>query len=443
MTTGELSTSSGRLAKEHPQTVKLVDLGNSAHGEPIRCLKIGEGRHNALVYGFPNPEEPLGGLLLEYFSRKLAENESLLRELDYTWYMIKCIDPDGAKLNEGYLKGPFTPVQFAKNYYRTPLPLWGEKNFPYRYGDLDFNNPVPETRALMKLMDQTSFDFISSLHNMKWGGITWQVSEPCPELYAPLQQVAKSYKVPPRKRPGAMIAPGIQLAEHFKPVRNHVNAKMAGKRPLQELTGASTYEYAALANPHIFQMVPECCTWYDVRCWDDRPSDTSMSDLIKYTRQVSSENNKFLLSIFDKAEPLLKSPSPFLYMIRYTANEVRTPKVAVIEPSPVLSEKELERPATVAEKVETEGRADIYRMFDVGAMIRMLDHQLAQRSDGKSTLEACRSEVICKLEEWNRIAEKKYEYRSYQLRDLVAVCLGGILYSTEYVKWKKTGKGLS
>ena len=440
MTIEELDASSERLAKEYPSTVRLFDLGNSAGGRRIKCLKIGNGKHNVLIYGFPNPEEPVGGLLIDYFSRSLAENESLARQFDYTWYLIKCIDPDGARLNEGYLEGPLTLLHFAENYYRSPAHLTGEENFPYRYGDLDFSNPVPETRALMNVMNEISFDFISSLHNMKWGGITYQVSEACPQLYAPLQQLARIYNIPPRKRQGSVLASGVQLAAYFTPVRNYVNAKMAGKGLLEEITGAFVFEYAALSNPQVFMMVPECCTWYDVRCWDDRPSDTSMAEVVKYASHVGSETNMFLLSIFDKAEPLLTSPSPFLEMIRSIVKEIRSPTVSVLDPGPSISEKELERPATIAEKVETEGRADVYRMFNLGAMIRMLGHQIAQKGDGRSTLESCKAEAMAKLEEWNRIVEEKYECKHHPLRNLVALNLGSILYSTEYVKWKKTWK---
>jgi len=46
------------LAKEQSEVVKVLDLGRSAGGDPIKCLKIGEGKYHALVYGFPNSEEP-------------------------------------------------------------------------------------------------------------------------------------------------------------------------------------------------------------------------------------------------------------------------------------------------------------------------------------------------------------------------------------------------
>ena len=40
--------------------------------------------------------------------------------LGYTWYLVKCIDPDGTRLNEGWFKGPFSIENLARHYYRPP-----------------------------------------------------------------------------------------------------------------------------------------------------------------------------------------------------------------------------------------------------------------------------------------------------------------------------------
>jgi hypothetical protein len=431
----EANSNFDRVAKEHPEDAKLLDLGKSGGGEPIRCLKIGDGKHNALIYGFPNPEEPVGGVLLDYMANQFLKNRSLLREMDFTWYAIACIDPDGARLNNGFLKGPLTPLNFAKNYYRTPTTLTGEENFPFRYGDLDFHHPLPETKALMRLLDSIRFDMIVSLHNMKWGGVTYQVSEPCPELYPTLQNLTKTFRLEPRKRLGTMLAPAVQLAEYFTPVRNYVRAKGAGKGPLQELTGAFVYEYTLLSNPDVFMIVPECCLWHDPSCWDDRLSESSMTDALRYSSQVGTETNKFMLSMFDKVEPYLKDNSPFLNMIRPIMKEIRTPTVNVLDPDPELNKEKLQRPATIAEKCETEGRAEIYRLFNLGAMIRMLDYQLSKGGQGESALRTSKTDAMSKLDEWNLALEKKYKCEHQPIRNLVGACLGSVLGSAEYVKW--------
>lgn len=71
MTVDELNTSSQRLADEHDH-VEFFRIGESTEGEPISALKIGEGSRNALPFGFPHPNEPIGSMTLEYLSRRRA-----------------------------------------------------------------------------------------------------------------------------------------------------------------------------------------------------------------------------------------------------------------------------------------------------------------------------------------------------------------------------------
>ncbi|MCK4438169.1 peptidase, partial [Candidatus Bathyarchaeota archaeon] len=195
-TVDELHESSARLANEYPDQVELMVLGSSAQGEDIDCLKIGDGRYNALIHGFPNCEEPFGGNLLDYLSWALVEHPKVAEKLDYTWYLIKCSDPDGARLNEGFHGGPHTPMNFTLNYYRTPNVKTPDSCFPFRFGPLDLNSPVPETEALMKVLDRVPMSFVSALHMMKWGGgITYEVPHRCPELYASLWDAAKRFDV--------------------------------------------------------------------------------------------------------------------------------------------------------------------------------------------------------------------------------------------------------
>ena len=115
MTVDELHQRNADLVNEYPGKVELIDLGESADGEIIDCLKIGDGRHNALIHGFPNCEEPFGGNLLDYMAEALLRDEELTEALDYTWYLVKCSDPDGARLNEGFQLGLHTPMNFTLN----------------------------------------------------------------------------------------------------------------------------------------------------------------------------------------------------------------------------------------------------------------------------------------------------------------------------------------
>jgi hypothetical protein len=428
----ELDDSSRELAKLHQDKVNILKLGKSENGHEIIGLKMGKGKHNGLVYGFPNPEEPVGGLVLEYFSKALA-SERELEELDYTWYIIKCIDPDGAKLAQGYLKGPYTPYNFALNYYRTPVPRTGEENFPYRYGDLDLNQPTAETRALMKIMNGKAFDFISSLHNMAMGfGITFQVSDPCPTLYPKFHQLAKSNGIFLRKRIGFMFAQGIQLGKYFTPVANYLKSRSEERSPVREITGAYVLEYARLINPLCFMMVPEAAPWYDRRCFDDSPSESTLADILEYTAIKMKETTKVVVDIYDAVRQLLTVASPFREMVEELVEDVRNPKISVIDPDPIPSPDDLRTKVSIGYKIAAEGRADVVRMLRLGPAIRMLDFQIQKMPHSK--LISAKEELMKQLAEYNSIVSAKYDIRHFPLRNLVRMNLGSILYAADYAK---------
>ncbi|MEM0262695.1 MAG: M14 family zinc carboxypeptidase, partial [Nitrososphaerota archaeon] len=98
--------------------VRVVDAGSSRCGERIRALIIGRGSKTALLFGAPHPNEPIGTLTLEYLTRVLASDEELRKLYNYTWVVVKAVDVDGLKMNEGWFKKPFTIETYAENYYR-------------------------------------------------------------------------------------------------------------------------------------------------------------------------------------------------------------------------------------------------------------------------------------------------------------------------------------
>jgi len=175
MTVTELDNSSKKLAKDFDQ-VDLREVGKSQEGRIIYCLKIGEGKENALLFAFPHPNEPIGSMSLEFLSRFLAENPEITKETGYTWYLIKAIDIDGAVLNEGWFKGEFNPIKYAKNYYRPATFEQVEWTFPVKYKKLSFDSPLPETRVLMELISKLKPRFMYSLHNSSFGGVYFLIS---------------------------------------------------------------------------------------------------------------------------------------------------------------------------------------------------------------------------------------------------------------------------
>jgi hypothetical protein len=435
ITVDELHQRSADLVNEYPGKVELIDLGKSTNGETIDCLKIGDGKYNALIHGFPNCEEPFGGNLLDYFAEALVQDEKLCQDMNFTWYIVKCSDPDGARLNEGFHLGPHTPMNFTLNYYRTPNTLTAESCFPFRFGTLDLNDPVPETRALMKVMDQVPLTFVSSLHMMKWGGITYEVPEPCEPIYPALWNIANQFQIFPRKRLGTIYAPGIQYAAYLSPAREWIKQWNTGNRNIEPIKGCYIYEYGQQLNPNLFMMVPECCVWYDPRMWDNNPLDATLGESIMYAKAHVDEVNNFMLKIWKEALPHLKTESHFKVMMNEWMAPIINKYTNVTNPPFSYNKKVHEKKATMAEKIGVEGRDDLYRMFYLGGLIRTFEAEL--EVGGSEILEALSNEVMGKLQDYDNYLHDNYTVVAHPIRNLVGMSLGSILHSAEYAKTKQ------
>jgi len=195
MTIAELDDSSKILPQKFNH-VELKEIGKSRGGQSIYCLKIGEGKENALLFAFPHPNEPIGSMTLEFLSQFLAKNPEFTKKTGYTWYLIKAIDIDGAILNEGWFKGKFTPLKYAKNNYRPASHEQVEWSFPINYKKLKFETPAPETQALMHLIQKIKPKFMYSLHNSGFGGVYFYLSYGIGNLFEDLVTFVKKEQLP-------------------------------------------------------------------------------------------------------------------------------------------------------------------------------------------------------------------------------------------------------
>ena len=191
LTVDELTQSSHELVAQFPDIASLRVVGHTRLSDPIELLTIQGGPRSAFVFGGPHPNEPIGTLTIEYLSRRLCEDAQFREELGYTWHFIKSIDADGMRLNEGWFKGPFTLTNYARHYYRPEPAAQVEWTFPLDYKLLHFDAPLPETVALMKVIDEVKPDFMYALHNAGFGGVYYYVSEDCSPLYPIFHDIQK------------------------------------------------------------------------------------------------------------------------------------------------------------------------------------------------------------------------------------------------------------
>ena len=197
LTIEELDRNTLALAEEYPQLVQVQEVGRSREGRIIRCLKIGSGSKNALLFACPHPNEPIGAMMLEAFSTILAEDAELREALDYTWYIIKSWDVDGTQLNEPWFKGPFSLKNYVRHFFRPAPTAQVDWTFPIDYKNLHFHDSIPETQAVQKLIDELSPSFLYSLHNSAFGGVYWYLTEAFDEdFYDMLRAVAAKHGMP-------------------------------------------------------------------------------------------------------------------------------------------------------------------------------------------------------------------------------------------------------
>ncbi|MEM2126838.1 MAG: M14 family zinc carboxypeptidase [Candidatus Bathyarchaeia archaeon] len=430
----ELNESSTALAEEHPEIVDLFELGFSRKGEPIKALRVGDGRLKAVLIGFPHPNEPIGSLTVEYLSRRLAEDDELRRELGFTWYFIKAADIDGARLNEGWFKGEYDNIRHMLNFYRTPGYRQVEWTFPVEYKTLRWSTPSPETRAVMNLIDSTKPDLVYSLHNSAFGGVYFYVSEPCPSLYPRLQGLAALEGLP------------LHLGEPEAPYMRRLDDAVFQLPPMSEIYdfyerhgtedpasiinhGTSAMEYAKGVSG-AFTIICELPYIYDEKIFDTRPTDMGRREAVLRGIELSMEVFKRVERSWRAVEGDLDSSSPFYevvleYLKRHERQMEAKRRWAERDPS-------LDRPATVSELFNNITITRYYSMRTIGQLIRLIDDSL--RKCAKDGLRSERSFLMEELHRMNSDLERESRYRVIPLKKLVRVQVGAALEAMEYLR---------
>ncbi|GAA1164251.1 M14 family zinc carboxypeptidase [Streptomyces hebeiensis] len=231
LTVDELTARATTLAAAHPGRAVLRSIGRSRAGEPIRVLSVGHGSRDVLVVAGPHANEPIGGVtalrLAHYLARAGRPGGPSARVpygpwiSDATWHFVLCLDPDGARRNERWLKGPMTFAHHYRHFFRPGFarqPEW----LPTEPGAA----PMPETRALLRLQDELRPYLQCSLHGVDVGGSFVQLTRELPGLADHLNRSAAEFRIPvergpydaffwPSPGPGVYDMPRPQEADQF------------------------------------------------------------------------------------------------------------------------------------------------------------------------------------------------------------------------------------
>ncbi|MFD1934860.1 M14 family zinc carboxypeptidase [Nonomuraea mangrovi] len=406
------------LAAAHPELVRLRRIGTSRLGEPLRVATIGSGPHDAVIIGGPHPNEPIGALTVSTLLRRLVEDTALREDFGYRWHLIPCVDPDGARLNEGWYTRPSDRRAYAEHFYRPAEADQVEWTFPLTGEDYFFDRTLPETEALMRLMDEVEPAFVYSLHNGELQGAFYYLSKDDPALAARLVDVATAEGLPlhmgPPEVPSAVpIGPAAYMTPR--------GAKLAATYGI----GGGSVDYADRFNA--LHLVTELPYWADPRVADQTPTDQPYGDAIQANlaaqRALIAELARSLASV--RAD--LTVHSPFRRALEDFVDS-HDEFIGEWDDFPGT-----DRPATVAEVVGNRQLVHSIRLRYCGTYLRMLDAELGAGNQTPA-IRAERARLGARFDEWFAEAEAEAEGTPIPLRSLVAVQLGAALLAAESAK---------
>ncbi|MFI6940202.1 M14 family zinc carboxypeptidase [Streptomyces sp. NPDC050418] len=184
-----------RLVEEHPGVLRLREVGRSGSGRPLLLLSAGSGARHVLTVAGAHANEPVGGAAVSELVRQFAGDARWLAEQDCTWHMVLCLDPDGARLHEG-LEGP-SLLGYHLGFYRPEFTRQPE----FLPGAGDGRSPMPESLALVEVLDELRPELQFSLHGIEVGGSFLQLTAPLPGAARAYRAVAGELGVPLEFRP--------------------------------------------------------------------------------------------------------------------------------------------------------------------------------------------------------------------------------------------------
>ncbi len=180
------------LTQRHPDLCRMRLAGESRSGRPLWLLSVGHGRRHILVVAGPHPDEQAGGATALWLAEQAVHDRQRLKDEDVTWDLLLCLDPDGTVLNETGPAGERPPAVHYRHTFRPAAdeqPEWaGSFRAP---GD-----ELPETYALLAIVDELKPVLQCSLHGTDVGGSWVQLTADLPGLAEPFGKAAAELDIP-------------------------------------------------------------------------------------------------------------------------------------------------------------------------------------------------------------------------------------------------------
>lgn len=441
LTFDEMEANSRALAERYPETTEFFPFGKTRDGNILNCLKIGNGSHTALMFGCPHPNEPIGTMMLEYFSEELAKNEELRKELDYTWYIVKVWDVDGLKLNEKWLKGPYTLYNYSRNFFRPAGHQQVDWTFPIDYKEMHFHDTIPESEAMMGLIDHIRPEFIYSLHNAGFGGVYWYLTRQTPEIYEQMREATRKQQIPmhlgePEAPYCVEWAPAVYQALDIRSDYDYM--EKYGSVDMKDAMKCGTCS-AAYAKEvcDAFTLLTEEPYFYDKRITDMSESDILRKDAVLEKLKANEESNRFIKETLAMSQEYMDSKNPFLLALQaFSEDDSGDATKKMIEENP-----EYQKTATVAEKFDNLLVSKFYKALSYGMLIRANELELERMKESGEN-NAAKEEALQRAakvakqahKELTDYLEQNIDYEVVPIKKLVSIQLECGIIMAEYLK---------
>ncbi|MEW2386319.1 M14 family zinc carboxypeptidase [Micromonospora sp. NPDC047707] len=406
------------MVDARPDVLRLRRIGTSRLGERLHVLTVAGGPADAVVIAGPHPNEPVGSLTALTLIRLLCEDPRLRAELGVRWHVAACADPDGARLNEGWYGRPGDRRAYIEHFFRPDLAEQVEWTFPLTANDYTFDRPLPETLALMNLIDEVRPSLVCSLHNGEYQGAFFYLNQNDAALAQRLASLPGLEGLPLHH--GEPELPGVEPivpAVYRTPDGAQVAAAFSA--------GGSSADYVArFGTLHLVTEVPY---WTDARVSDQRPSGRTYREVVTKGAAARRELIDTLQVSMRAVADDLRACSPFRRSIESTLQSVST-----------LSEMEtaapdLDRPTTVAEEFGNRQMTHLLRLRLLATFLRMLNAELAAGNHTPAIREERRL-LAERLDRWYGEAEADSPGSPIELRKLVAVQLAAILTTAAHLR---------
>ncbi len=436
LTVDEMDANTMKLQAEYPDKVEVTEAGRSRKGHPIYCLKIAGGDKNAFMFGCPHPNEPMGAMMLEYFTRAIAEDDALRESLGYTWYIIKSIDVDGTQLNEKWFKGPFTLTNYARNYFRPAGYEQAEWTFPMSYKDYTFDKPIPETQVLMKIIDEAKPVFMYSLHNSGFGGTYWYLTRDLSPIWEKLYAASRKQNIPlhlgePEVNYIKPYAPAIFPLIGQEDTYDYYE-KFADVPPETLMSaGGSSGGYAGKYGT--VTLVTELPYFFEERIQSDKEMPFTRREAALKKLDYYHGNEQTIETYYSQVKHLISEDNPFAKMVELSLKHSQ--RDYETEKSFIESSEDYAGPCKESEAFDNLELPKFFGLFMWTLTIRSCEHELEKEhtEEEKALLRRVHEECEAEFAKRGETVERDIHYEVTPIKKLVSIQLESGMIVADYL----------